>query len=203
MVLPLVVSIGASAPPVNAGERKTVNTDYTLVRSDPGAYVVGIAFRGDTVDVQQDESGGYRWGLVYRLGICAWTYGGALTQGGSVADVCRHDPPRSVDGFTNGQVGSDSTGNDGAPATLTPSTPGCQTYPDGSVPGYGNVRPWLVPAQPSEQLPGVALTGVDVVRWRYVSADGGWVMVHVPSFGDTDGVGVPSWFFVQRPCVSF
>lgn len=195
--------VTAASNPAGAGERKTVNTDYTLVRSDPHAYVVGIAFRGDTVDVQQEESGGYRWGSVYRLGICAWTSSSALAQGGSTSDVCRHDAPRSVDGFTNGQVGSNPAGNDGAPATFTPTGAGCQVQADGTIPGYGNVRPWLNPAQPADQLSGVSLAAADTVRWRYVSADGGWVMVHVPKYGDTDGTGTPSWFFVQRGCVSF
>lgn len=202
----VAMGVGAAATmaeSAGAGERKTVNSDYTLVRSDPGSYVIGTAFRGDPVDVQQDASSGYRWGMVYRLGVCAWTADTALAQGSSTADVCRHDPPRSVSGFTNGQVGTNPAGNDGLPATFTPGNGSCQKNADGTVPGYANVHPWEKPAHPSEQLAGVGLTAADGVLWRYVSADGGWVMVHVPKFGDTNGTGTPSWFFVQRPCVSF
>ena len=39
--------------------------------------------------------------------------------------------------FTNGQIGSNSAGNDGAPARFTPTAPGCHHNPDGSVPGFG------------------------------------------------------------------
>ncbi|MEJ7725569.1 MAG: hypothetical protein WKH47_00960 [Actinomycetes bacterium] len=199
MAMGAVVGLSGAS---TAGERKTVGSDYTLVRSDPHAYVIGTAYRGDTIDIQQEASGGYRWGAVYRLGICAWTYDGALGQGPATADMCRHDAPRTVSGFTNGQVGTSPSGADGLSATFTPAGAGCALLPDGTIPAYGNVRPWLVPAQPSEQF-AAGLVATDIVKWRYVSADGGWVMVHVPKFGDTDGVGIPSWFFVQRACIVF
>lgn len=136
--------------------------------------------------MQQDQNGGYRWGRVYGgIDICAWTFSAALSQGPPTQDVCRHDH-RKVEGFTNGEVGTNSADNDGLPAQFTPTAPGCNTYPDGSVPGFGNVQPWLVPARPADQLVNVSLTAADQVLWRYVSADGGWVMVRVPKFGPTD-----------------
>jgi hypothetical protein len=188
----------------SAGERKHVTTDYTLVRSGPHQYVVGTAYRGDTVDVQQEQSGGYRWGRVYgNVNMCAWTFGGALSQGPTTPDVCRHEAPRAVEGFTNGQIGSNPAGNDGAPARVTPTARGCNTYPNRSVPGFGNVKPWLVPAQPTNQLANVSLTAQDQVLWRYVSTDGGWVMVRVPKFGATDGTGTQGWMFIQRACLTW
>jgi hypothetical protein len=199
------IALVAAVPATSiAGERKQVITDYTLVRNGPHQLVIATAYRGDTVDVQQEQSGGYRWGRVHGgIDICAWTFGGALSQGPATQDACRHDPPRSVEGFTNGQIGSNPAGNDGAPAQFTPTAPGCNTYPDGSVPGYGNVKPWLVPAQPADQLANVSLTAADRVLWRYVSADGGWVMVRVPKFGSTDGAGTQGWMFIQRACLTW
>ena len=195
--------LGAVMPATgSAGEQKHVTTDYTLVRSDPHAYVVGTAYRGDTIDVQQVQSGGYRWGHVNgNLDVCAWTSDSALSQGPAAPDVCRHEAPRAVERFTNGQVSP--AGTDGTPARFTPTAPGCNTYPNRAVPGFGNVKPWLVPAQPTNQLANVSLTAQDQVLWRYVSADGGWVMVRVPKFGATDGTGTQSWMFVQRACLTW
>lgn len=198
----LVVAVPATS---SAGERKHVDTGYTLVRSGPHAYVIATAYHGDTVDVQQDQSDDYRWGRVYGgIDVCAWTANAALSQGPATQDVCQHDSrliPITV--FTNGQVGTNSAGDDGRPARFTPSARGCNTYPDRSVPGFGNVQPWLVPARPADPLAGVSLTAADKVFWRYVSKDGGWVMVHVPKFGRTDGVGTQSWMFVQRACLTW
>jgi hypothetical protein len=65
------------------------------------------------------------------------------------------------------------------------------------------VKPWLVPAQPTNQLANVSLTAEDQVLWRYVSADGGWVMVRAPKFGATDGTSTQGWMFIQRACLTW
>jgi hypothetical protein len=39
-----------------------------------------------------------------------------------------------------------------------------------------------------------------IVKWRYVSRDGAYVMVRDPSRGSTNGVGQQGWYFLPRGC---
>ena len=39
-----------------------------------------------------------------------------------------------------------------------------------------------------------------IVKWRYVSRDGAYVMVRDPSTGATNGVGQQGWYFLPRGC---
>lgn len=195
LVLPMT---GNRAPQAEAALRQSVTTDYTLLRRGPSSYVLGTAYRGWTVDIQQEPSGGYRWGHVYGdLNACLWIYDGAVSGSTPTADACRHTDriiPEWM--FTNGQIGGGT--DDGAPVN-TVAGPGCNTWNGTHIIGYGNVRPWLVPAQPSSPIAtSVPLGGQ--VKWRYVSRDGAWVMVRDPYAGPTDGVGVQSWFFLPRGC---
>ncbi len=52
-------------PPAQAAEQKRVDTDYTLLRRGPHSFVLGTAYDGWTVDVQQDAVESYRWGRVF------------------------------------------------------------------------------------------------------------------------------------------
>ena len=64
--------------------------------------------------------------------------------------------------------------------------------------GYGNVDPWKMPAKPANSTG--AVPDGRALRWRYVSKDGKWVMVHDPT---NDGSKtLPNWYFVHRGCVS-
>ena len=62
--------------------------------------------------------------------------------------------------------------------------------------GYGNVEPWRVPATPGNDV-GVVPDG-KLLKWRYVSRDGHWVLVRDPS----PPPDAPNWYFVHRGCVS-
>jgi len=77
---------------------------------------------------------------------------------------------------------------------------GCGSYNGAHITGYGNVRPWEVPARPSAPIATSLAYGAPV-RWRYISRDGKWVMVRNPAAGDTDGVGVQGWYFLPRGCL--
>lgn len=188
-------------PRAHAALRQQVTTDYTLLRRGPHSYVVGTAYRGWTVDIQQEPLEGYRWGHVYGdLNACLWIYDGAVSGSTPIADGCRHSGRiLSVSEFTNGQIGGGST--DGA-LVNTVAGPGCSTWDGTHIVGYGNVRPWLVPASASSPVATSAPLGGQV-KWRYVSRDGAWVMVRDPNAGPTDGVGIQSWFFLPRGCLPY
>jgi len=186
--------------PAEAALRKQVVTDYVMLRSAPGSYAVGTAYRGWTVDVQQEAVNSFRWGHVYgTLNTCLWLSQAGLPEGGaSTADACRHTGRTlSTSEFTNGMIGGTET--DGASITVTGGS-GCTLYDGVHVRGYGNVRPWQTTAQPSEPIDTLVAVG-ETVRWRYVSRDGRWVMVRAPQHGSTDGTGLQAWFFVPRGCL--
>lgn len=105
----------------------------------------------------------------------------------------------SVSEFTNGQIGGGIS--DGATVATVPGV-GCVTYDGVHLIGYGNVRPWQVPAAASAPLPTSLVFGAPV-RWRYVSRDGAFVMVRDPAGGPTNGVGLQSWFFLPRDCLPY
>ncbi|EST35798.1 hypothetical protein N566_17245, partial [Streptomycetaceae bacterium MP113-05] len=181
-----------------AAVRKHVDTDYTLLRRGPRSYVVGTAYRGWTADIHGKQQAGYRWARVYGdLNACLWIYSGA------VAGTTPHDPScgdpswMSVNEFTNGQIGGSES--DGA-TVATVAGAGCATWDGAHIRGYGNIRPWEVPAGASAPLNGQIALG-QTVRWRYVSRDGDWVMIRDPRAGSTDGTGLQGWYFIPRSCL--
>ncbi|MFF1836459.1 hypothetical protein ACFVXE_19960 [Streptomyces sp. NPDC058231] len=186
------------APTADAAVRKHVTTDYTLLRRGPHSYVIGTAYRDWTADVHGDQSGGYRWARVFGdINTCLWIYGGAV-EGDAAADVsCGAATTMSTDTFTNGQIGGSA--DDGA-SVATVAGAGCATYDGTHITGYGNVRPWQVPATATAPVNGQVAIG-QTVLWRYVSRDGKWVMVRDPRAGSTDGSGQQGWYFVPRNCL--
>lgn len=193
------VSSSSPASTAEAAIRKTVNTDYTLLRRAPRSYVIGTAYRGWTVDVQGEADASYRWGRVFGdLNGCLWIYEGAVEGSGSATQSCSDTPaiyPVSL--FTNGQIGGGS--DDGASvATVAGAT--CATYDGTHLIGYGNVRPWQDQTSASAPIATSVAIGAPVL-WRYVSRDSAYVMVRDPAAGSTDGVGVQSWYFLPRGCL--
>ncbi|QNA77594.1 hypothetical protein C8250_042720 [Streptomyces sp. So13.3] len=181
-----------------AAVRKQVTSDYTLLRRAPASYVIGTAYRNWTVDVHGDQNNGYRWGRVYGdLNTCLWTYSGALSGTAPVADSCGAATTMPTSQFTNGQIGGGTS--DGASVTTVAGS-GCQTWDGAHITGYGNVRPWNVPASASSPVNGQVAIG-QTALWRYVSRDGKFVMIRDPRGGSTDGIGQQSWYFIPRGCL--
>ncbi|MEJ7833308.1 MAG: hypothetical protein WKF79_10355 [Nocardioides sp.] len=190
--------VTSTAPPADAALRKSVNTDYTLLRRAPRSYVIGTAYRGWTFDAHGPADAGYRWGRVFGdLNTCLWIYEGAVTGSGATSESCPAASVMPVSQFTNGQIGG---GSDDGATVSTVAGAGCVTYDGVNITGYGNVRPWEVPARASRPIATSLRVGAPV-RWRYVSRDGAWVMVRNPAAGDTDGVGTQGWYFLPRGCL--
>ena len=162
-------------------------------------YVVGTAYRGNTFWAQGPAVKGWRWGyLGGHVNYCVWIWGRSVSKGGtSTANRCgapRDEPPGSVLGFSNGQIGSNRNNNDGKKTRLTPRAPGC----GGSIQAWGNVKPWQDVASPRKVV--LRTSRARTVMWRYVTRDGQYVLVRDPELGTTGGYP-PNWYFVKRQCV--
>jgi hypothetical protein len=175
----------------------------------PNSFVIGNAYPGWTDDIQGsaqfshgpgNEGGAwYRWGLIYgeNFDRCAW-----IDSGNADADGAGHAPgskcgtPQELDTpyfdatFTDGI--KNALDGDGSETHMHYAGSGCTDRN-----GYGNVEPWRVPATPANSL-GEIPDGL-LLRWRYVSRDGDWVMVRQPGASDPNK---PNWYFVHRGCVS-
>lgn len=199
LIGPIGATSGSSSSTAAAAVRKTVDSDYTLLRRGPRSYVVGTAYRGWTVDVQGPADASYRWGRIFGdLNRCLWIYEGAVTGDGSATESCSSSPEvMPTTDFTNGQIGG---GSDDGASIGTVAGAGCATYDGVHLIGYGNVRPWQVPALASAAVATTLVAGAPV-NWRYVSRDGAFVMVRDPAGGSTDGVGIQAWFFLPRGCL--
>ena len=196
-----VLLVLAASGPALAALRKTVSTDYTLLRRGPHSYVVGTGYRGWTVDVQQDASEGYRWGHIYgALNACLWIFQDAVTPGGAeVPAACRSDNRTLPDeAFLAERYGGQ---DDGAGIFVTVDANACPTWDGVHITGFGNVRPWQDATEPSEPLQTLVPLGGQVLR-RYLTRDRRFVMVRDPQLGATDGVGLQSWFFVPASCLT-
>lgn len=215
-----LVTAGLAAPASAAGGAR-VDADYTLLRSAPASWVIGTAY-GPYTDrsgrhhdgwAVRDEGtpGPYTWARVGGdLRKCVWIYRRATTtrKGRLVAGPCgpaRQDRDGAfVHGYTNGQV-ANPTGSDGFNVRLDPHA-GC-TVRNGKIDGWGNVEPWRAASRPSHRMGGVLTLGRDgaphgkAVRWRYISRDGRYVMVHATRYDPNDGHGQQNWFFIQRSCL--
>lgn len=197
LVVPLTPTTSSST--AEAALRKTVTSDYALLRRGPSSYVIGTAYRGWTVDVHGPASGGYRWGRVFGdLNGCLWIYEGAVAGSGATTDSCSN--PGTIYPtwlFTNGQI---SAGVSDGTSVATVAGADCWTYDGVHIIGWGNVRPWADQTSVTAGVP-TTLTYGSTVRWRYVSRDGAYVMVRDPAGGSTDGTGIQSWFFLPRGCL--
>jgi hypothetical protein len=207
----LVLSSAAPAAAAPVGRR--VSSDYTLLRSAPNSWVIGTAYKNWSVR-DEGNHGAYAWARVGgSLRHCVWIYRKATTtkDGRIVSGSCGE--PRKYQGstfkklFTNGMIGSSNNGRDGAPIRLQPH--GACVVNSGKIDGFGNVQPWRAHTMPSDVLPGalalgtdgVTTTGKNLVKWRYVTRDGRYAMVHATRYGTNDGRGHQGWFFISRDCL--
>ena len=175
----------------------------------PNSFVIGNAYPGWTDDVQGDPQfskgpgnttgASYRWGFIYGEGFdhCAWienqTLKGQTSPRSSTRCGARQeiDTPHFVATYTNG-IRNHLPG-DGSLTHMQYNGSGCSDHL-----GYGNVDPWKVPAVPKNAT--AVVPNGHALRWRYVSKDGDWVMVHDAT--NNGSATVPNWYFVQRGCVS-
>jgi hypothetical protein len=184
-------------------------TSISTISYAPNSYVIGNAYPGWHDAMQgaaqfnkgPGNSGGayYRWGFLYgeHFDHCGWIGEGTATSTGKAEspDLCGAPQEQDTDyflrTFTNGI--HDNGAGDGSDTHMHYAGSGCNNRN-----GYGNVDPWRVPSLPANTT-GVVPDG-RLLRWRYVSRDGQWVLVHDPS---NDGSkDLPNWYFVHRGCVS-
>ena len=220
LALALPLTIGCAAPADDAPEntdqsdealtgRRTVESISTISYA-PNSFVIGNAYPGWHDELQgaaqfskgPGNEGGvsYRWGFILGEGFdhCAWLGAGALPGasangagtrcGGARQEI---DTPYFLSTYTNGM--HNQLAGDGSLTHMQYDGSGCTDKN-----GYGNVDPWKVPAVPKNSTG--AVPNGRALRWRYVSKDGHWVMVHD---GTNNGSKtLPNWYFVHRGCVS-
>jgi hypothetical protein len=212
LAVPLII-LATAAPASAAPTARHVDSDYTLLRSAPASFVVGTAYKGWSIR-DEGNQGAYAWARVGgNLRHCLWIYRNATAKGGRlVAGSC--GAPRAYPSgsefrrrFTNGMIGSNKANTDGAPIRLRPH--GTCTVRNGKIDGWGNVEPWRAKTRPSHKLRGALTLGLDgrsttgrhQVKWRYVTKDGKFVMVHATRYDPNDGRGRQNWFFISRDCL--
>lgn len=209
-VVALLLLAGCSAGDDAASEedalsRKKIDS-ITTISYAPNSFVIGNAYPGWTDDVQGNpqfskgpgnpNGASYRWGYLYgpNFDHCAWvntndTTGGAIKPGAKCGSPQQIDTPYFLATYTNGQ--HNELAGDGSDTHMHYAGSGCVNRN-----AYGNVAPWRVPSTPSN-LVGVVPDG-KLLKWRYVTRDGSWVLVRDPS----PPASQPNWYFVHRGCVS-
>ncbi len=210
LIVPLLVACSG------AGDDTAISTDeelsikkidaITTISYAPNSFVIGNAYPGWTDAAQGDAqfSHGpgnpngtwYRWGYLFgeNFDHCAWVGTGATT-GGTYVPGKRCGNPQEINTpyflatYTNGE--HNQLAGDGSETRMHYSGSGCVDKN-----GYGNVEPWRVPATPANVV-GQIPDG-KVLKWRYVSKDGHWVLIRDPA----PPTHQPNWYFVHRGCVS-
>jgi len=178
----------------------------TTISYAPNSFVIGNAYPGWTDMVQgnaqfshgpgNELGASYRWGNLFgeNFDHCAWvgtkeTTGGIYLHGARCGSPQQIDKPYFFATYTNGE--HNDLAGDGSDTHMHYAGSGCTNKA-----GYGNVEPWRVPATPANvvgQVPDGKL-----LKWRYVSKDGSWVLVRDPA----PPANKPNWYFVHRGCVS-
>ncbi len=209
VVSTLVAVAVPGAPPAHAGRAGSVSSDYTLLRAKPHGFVIGQAYRGTPVVMQQEVSEGYQWA---RIGgsfqDCAWIYQPAVSTTDDAPDSCRHsDRGISETLFARFVAqGGDTTANptngtDGLAAHIDINRPACTIKDASNTAAFGNVDAIEGGSDAPKDFLFTVPNGHPVL-WRYLTRDYRWFMVRDPSRGSSDGAGSPSWFYVQAECVS-
>lgn len=192
-----------------AWRRQTVDAIYTISYA-PNSFVIGNVYPGWTIDVEGSpifqHGPGNPNGVYYQLGFI---YGESFDHCGyidrDVADgrtptaghrcsgtATSYDTDLFLATYTHDGTAEGGAG-DGAVAHMNHLAPGCR-----DTNGYGNVAPWRVPATPANsvgQVPDRRL-----LKRRYVSRDGRWVLVHDPTHDGS--TRLPNWYFVESACVT-
>ncbi|WP_157735136.1 hypothetical protein [Pseudofrankia inefficax] len=221
VVLITLVGVLTLAPDSQAAVRRKVapGRDHTLRASNhrdvrgPGEsddyrnLVVGNALAGTILDAGPVKHG-YRAVWVNGVDRCLWmpVDGQTLqTVSGKARHSCDTFEGLNVGTFASrvncltGRKPACSPTNNGSPARIRTSRPGCA-----AVPAYGNVFPWRTGAQPRDQY-GTIRHDYNVL-WRYVTKDKRFVMVNDnhkrrdPTFAQTRPAG-GHWFFVPAACI--
>ncbi|MFG1958389.1 hypothetical protein [Nonomuraea sp. NPDC049028] len=212
LATPLLILAIASPASADPAPRK-VDSDYTLLRSAPGSFVIGTAYKPWSVRIDGGRQT-YTWARVGgNLNRCFWIFYNATTAGGhTMSKAC--GPAREYPSgeefkrrFTNGMIGSNAQGNDGQPIKLRPH--GACVAQNGKIDGWGNVEPWRTVSRPSHTLAGALTLGVDdaatnsrnTVKWRYVTRDGAYALIHATKYGKSNGKDHQAWFFIRRDCL--
>ncbi len=205
-------AIGAVAAPIalhpaHAGQAGRVTSDYTLLRAKPHGFVIGQAYRGQGVTVQQAPQEGYQWARIgNNFNDCAWIFQGAVKTTGSAGDSCRHDN-RGISesrfarfiALGGDTAGNPANGTDGLPAHIDVTGPNCAAKHGDHTPAFGNVNAIEGTTSAKDHL--FLVPHGHPVLWRYLTRDYQWFMVRDPSRGPTDGTGAPSWYYVYSGCV--
>jgi hypothetical protein len=195
-------SVGASDDALSVRKIDGVTT----ISYAPNSYVIGNAYPSWTDDVQGNarfsrgpgnpNGASYRWGYLFgeNFDHCAWvnsndTRAGRAQAGARCGAPQEIDTPHFLRTYTNGE--HNELAGDGSETRMHYAGSGCL---DRS--GYGNVAPWRVPATPANRV-GEVPDG-KLLKWRYVTRDGSWVLVRDPS----PPANQPNWYFVHRGCVS-
>jgi hypothetical protein len=208
--LALVACSGAPGEDVATSAEEALSVRHvgsiTTISYAPNSFVIGNAYPGWTDLIQGNAQfsagpgnyGGafYRWGFLYGEGFdrCAWVNDAEIGSGAHQAGAHCASPQQIDDGFffstfTNGE--HNQLAGDGSDTRMHYTGSGCTDRH-----GYGNVEPWRVPATPNNDV-GVVPDG-KLLKWRYVSRDGHWVLVRDPA----PPPAAPNWYFVHRGCVS-
>jgi hypothetical protein len=178
----------------------------TTISYAPNSYVIGNAYPGWTDDVQGNaqfskgkgnpNGASYRWGYLFgeNFDHCAWVNTddaptGAHKSGSKCGSPQEIDTPMFMSTYTNTE--HNTLEGDGSDTHMNYGGSGCTNHN-----GYGNVSPWRVPATPAN-LVGAVPDG-KLLKWRYVTKDGHWVLVRDPA----PPANQPNWYFVHRGCVS-
>ena len=189
----------------DALSKKTID-QITTISYAPNSFVIGNAYPGWTDDAQGNaqfskgkgnpNGASYRWGYLFgeNFDHCAWVNteaapGGTKENGSKCGSPQQIDTPMFMSTYANGE--HNSLGGDGSDTHMHYAGSGCTNRN-----GYGNVSPWRVPATPANEVG--AVPDGKLLKWRYVSRDGQWVLVRDPA----PPANQPNWYFVHRGCVS-
>ncbi len=163
------------------------------VRPKAGSYAMGRLYTDQRVDIQYIDSNGWAYGYAYGyVNRCVWvqySYSRQVnfwTHGTTVSNKCR-TTNRYLDNseFTNGEIWSNSAGNDGIVHRIARDTHAWDNWAWGSAWGNHHYR-------------GISPAG-SYWKIRYTTNDGAGVMAR-PCYHDSTGTlkCVSDWYFIQR-----
>ncbi len=165
----------------------------------------------------RDPGGAYAYGWSEAVQVCGYVRTRWLTRGtASSPGSCPARGPQPPGGDAEFVAGL--AGVAGLVDNCAPTEPGASSCNDGwevalepdrcaAVPFYANVQPWLdAPAPLERPVRTIAVApGGTLLKWRYVTRDGRWVLVRDPSIviaaDQPGGEALVPWGFVPRACL--
>ena len=172
----------------NAATAYYVSSANVYARTQAGGYAMGRLYTNQRMDIQYTDSAGWAYGYIYGyVNRCGWAQysdnNGAKfwTNGASVSNRCRTtNIYLSQSEFTNGEIWTNSSGNDGVLITLPRDTYTWDNWSWDARWGNYNYR-------------GISRAG-SLWKIRYTTKDGGGVMAR-PC---TSAGCASDWYFIQR-----